>query len=220
MGMVIDIIAILIIVIAAIIAYVKGFVKTFFGFISSILAIVLACMFCNTLSVVIKDNTEIDDFIRDSIISINEANNEKNEEDEESEAKSESFADTIPNTLNDLMGLDELKQEATTTIVNKICDVAINILSWLIIYAIVRIVLMILMVVFDGIMSLPILKTVNNLAGLILGAVMGVFRVYFVLAIVYFISNIANISGLVAVINTSTLTAQLYNHNLLINLIF
>lgn len=220
MGIIIDIIAVLIIVIAAIVAYVKGFVKTFFGFVSSILAIVLACMFCGTLSTYIKDNTEIDDFIKDSIISINELNNDKVEDDENSNEKSDTLADTIPNTLNDLIGLDELKEEATTTIVNKICDIAINILSWLIIYAIVRIVLMLLMVVFDGIMSLPILKTVNNLAGLILGAIMGIFRVYFVLAIVYFISNIANISGFVEVINNSTVVAQMYNHNLLINLIF
>ena len=49
---------------------------------------------------------------------------------------------------------------------------------------------------------------------------MGIFRVYFILAIIYFVSNIANIANIVSAINTSTLVAQMYNNNLLINLIF
>lgn len=225
MGIYIDIAAALIVVVAAAVAYFKGFVKTFFGFVSTILAIALACMFCKTLATYIKDNTEIDDFIMKSIISINgESSGDTNDESkptvEDSENTSISIAESIPNTLNEMFGLDEMKEEATTNIVNKITDIAINILSWLIIYAVTRIVLLILTLIFDGIMSLPILKTINNLAGLVLGAIMGIFRVYFILAIVYFVSNIVNIAGVVNAISMSTVVSQMYNNNLLINLIF
>lgn len=225
MGIYIDIAAALIVVVAAAVAYFKGFVKTFFGFVSTILAIALACMFCKTLATYIKDNTEIDDFIMKSIVSINgESSGDTNEESEptveDSENTSISIAESIPNTLNEMFGLDEMKEEATTNIVNKITDIAINILSWLIIYAVTRIVLLILTLIFDGIMSLPILKTINNLAGLALGAIMGIFRVYFILAIVYFVSNIVNIAGVVNAISMSTVVSQMYNNNLLINLIF
>lgn len=231
MGIYIDIVAVLIVIIAATVAYFKGFVKTFFGFISTILAIALACLFCKTLATYIKENTEIDDFIMRSIISINsetsvdgeasgdDVNNEKNENSAES-TTSVSLAEYIPNTLNEMFELDKIKEDATANIVNKITDIVINILSWLIIYAVTRIVLLILTLVFDGIMSLPILKTINNLAGLALGAIMGIFRVYFILAIIYFISNIANIAGIVEAINMSMLVANMYNNNLLINLIF
>ena len=182
-------------------------------------------MFCKTLATYIKDNTEIDDFIMKSIISINgESSGDTNDESkptvEDSENTSISIAESIPNTLNEMFGLDEMKEEATTNIVNKITDIAINILSWLIIYAVTRIVLLILTLIFDGIMSLPILKTINNLAGLALGAIMGIFRVYFILAIVYFVSNIVNIAGVVNAISMSTVVSQMYNNNLLINLIF
>ena len=229
MGIYIDIIAALIIVIAAAVAYFKGFVKTFFGFISTILAIALACLFCKTLATYIKENTEVDDFIMKSIISINGGMSGDTADDIVGDTSSGdygedntslSLAESIPNTLNEMFGLDKIKEEATTNIVNKITDIVINILSWLIIYAVTRIVLLILTLVFDGIMSLPILKTINNLTGLVLGAIMGIFRVYFILAIIYFVSNIANIANIVYAINTSTLVAQMYNNNLLINLIF
>ena len=229
MGIYIDIIAVLIIVIAAAVAYFKGFVKTFFGFISTILAIALACLFCKTLDTYIKENTEVDDFIMKSIISINGGMSGDTADDivgdtisgdHGEDNTSLSLAESIPNTLNEMFGLDKIKEEATTNIVNKITDIVINILSWLIIYAVTRIVLLILTLVFDGIMSLPILKTINNLTGLVLGAIMGIFRVYFILAIIYFVSNIANIANIVSAINTSTLVAQMYNNNLLINLIF
>lgn len=229
MGIYIDIIAVLIIVIAAAVAYFKGFVKTFFGFISTILAIALACLFCKTLATYIKENTEVDDFIMKSIISINGGMSGDTADDIVGDTSSGdygedntslSLAESIPNTLNEMFGLDKIKEEATTNIVNKITDIVINILSWLIIYAVTRIVLLILTLVFDGIMSLPILKTINNLTGLVLGAIMGIFRVYFILAIIYFVSNIANIANIVSAINTSTLVAQMYNNNLLINLIF
>ena len=229
MGIYIDIIAALIIVIAAAVAYFKGFVKNFFGFISTILAIALACLFCKTLATYIKENTEVDDFIMKSIISINGGMSGDTADDIVGDTSSGdygedntslSLAESIPNTLNEMFGLDKIKEEATTNIVNKITDIVINILSWLIIYAVTRIVLLILTLVFDGIMSLPILKTINNLTGLVLGAIMGIFRVYFILAIIYFVSNIANIANIVSAINTSTLVAQMYNNNLLINLIF
>lgn len=229
MGIYIDIVAVLIIVIAAAVAYFKGFVKTFFGFISTILAIALACLFCKTLATYIKENTEVDDFIMKSIISINGGMSGDTADDivggtssgdYSEDNRSLSLAESIPNTLNEMFGLDKIKEEATTNIVNKITDIVINILSWLIIYAVTRIVLLILTLVFDGIMSLPILKTINNLTGLVLGAIMGIFRVYFILAIIYFVSNIANIVNIVSAINTSTLVAQMYNNNLLINLIF
>ena len=68
MGTIIDIVALLIVIVAAGFAYYKGFVKTFFGFVSTILAVILACVFCGTLATYIKENTGVDEFIINSII--------------------------------------------------------------------------------------------------------------------------------------------------------
>ncbi len=225
MGTIIDIVALLIVIVAAGFAYYKGFVKTFFGFVSTILAVILACVFCGTLAPYIKENTGVDEFIINSIISINgQESGDLQEADtnvvKESGDSLTNIIDSLPNTLNNMIGLDKIKEEATTNLVNKIADIAINIMSWIIIYAVVRIVLAIVTLVCDGIMSLPLLKTVNNLAGLALGAIMGLFRVYFILAVVYFISSIVNVSGIVNAIGMSTFVSQMYNNNLLIKLIF
>lgn len=225
MGTIIDIVALLIVIVAAGFAYYKGFVKTFFGFVSTILAVILACVFCGTLATYIKENTGVDEFIINSIISINgQESGDLQEADtnvvKESGDSLTNIIDSLPNTLNNMIGLDKIKEEATTNLVNKIADIAINIMSWIIIYAVVRIVLAIVTLVCDGIMSLPLLKTVNNLAGLALGAIMGLFRIYFILAVVYFISNIVNVSGIVNAIGMSTFVSQMYNNNLLIKLIF
>ena len=167
----------------------------------------------------------MDEFIINSIISINgQESGDLQEADtnvvKESGDSLTNIIDSLPNTLNNMIGLDKIKEEATTNLVNKIADIAINIMSWIIIYAVVRIVLAIVTLVCDGIMSLPLLKTVNNLAGLALGAIMGLFRIYFILAVVYFISNIVNVSGIVNAIGMSTFVSQMYNNNLLIKLIF
>lgn len=236
MGIIIDIVAVLVILICAAIAYLRGFVKTFFGFISMILAIVLACVFCKQLATSIKQNTQVDEWISENIILISASttNNEENEATEEinkgenvevsGDTKStiniSNAINNLPDTLNEAIGLHEIKKNATQTIATKITDVVISIFSWIIIYGITRIVLAIITVIFNGIMNLPLLKEINNIAGLVIGIIMGFFRIYFVLAIVYFISNIINISGLVNIIGTSTMVASMYNNNLLINLIF
>ena len=243
MGFMLDIIAIAFLIISALIAYHKGFVKTFFGFISVILAILLACCFSKPLAGYIKDSTEMDEWIVESVQSI--ASNQVEPEKEytilsgenisgeiiiENEVNSGTenslnssfidFVETLPDTVGNIVDLDDIKNQTILNISVKVSDVVINIFSWVIIYFAVRIIVAVVTVIFDGIMSIPILKSINNLAGLIIGFVVGIFRVYLTLAIIYFISNITSVTFLVDFIQTSSLVNAMYNNNLIINLIF
>lgn len=227
MGLIIDIIAVLVIIGCAAVAYYKGFVKTFFGFVSAIVALVLACILCKPLATFIKDNTELDDVIISGITSINvkeENNNIENNEEDNAEAENSNaflaFIDSLPNTITNSLNLEESKEVAMAVIAAKIADVVVIIMSWIAIYVIARAILAIVTIIFNGIMNIPVLKTVNKLAGVVIGLIMGFFRIYFVLAIVYFLSNILDISALVTQIQASGLVAHLYNNNLLIELIF
>ena len=132
----------------------------------------------------------------------------------------DSLPSTISNSLNESLNINERKDKLVSDIATKVAETVVNVLAWVIIYIAIRIVLLILMLIFDGVMQLPFLKEVNNVTGLILGALMGIFRVYLFLAIIYFISNVANISGIVDAIQSSFVVSHLYNNNLLINLIF
>lgn len=247
MTWIVDIVALVIVIICAAIAYFKGFVKTFFGFISAILALVLAFMLYKPLAAYLRDTTDIDDWVYESIVSLNgnksdknvgetEDSNEDIEEDNNSESSLEildksglsdgflgmvdSLPSTISNSLNESLNINERKDKLVSDIATKVAETVVNVLAWVIIYIAIRIILLILMLIFDGVMQLPFLKEVNNVAGLILGALMGVFRVYLILAIIYFISNVTNISGIVDAIQSSFVVSHLYNNNLLINLIF
>lgn len=243
--MIIDIIAILFILISALIAYKKGFVKTFFGFISVILAILVACCFSKPVANHLKKSTEIDEWIIESISNIGDDSKLQNnkeytilsgdnisgeiivEKEDVSEVQENIinediiiFIESLPEVVGDIVDLEEVKNQTISNLSVKISDVVISVLAWIIIYFAVRVVVAVITVIFDGIMSIPILKSINNLAGLIIGFVMGVFRIYLLLAIIYFISNVTSTAFFINIIQTSSLINAMYNSNLIINLIF
>lgn len=245
MGLVIDIIAIAFVLISSFAAYKKGFVKTFFGFISVILAVLVACCFSKPVANHLKASTEIDEWIIASITNIGESSEKLNEKEytilsgdnisgeivienenpldnQENVFNGEivTFIENLPEAVGNVVDLDEMKTQTISNISIKIADVVISILAWIIIYFAVRIIVAVIAVIFDGIMSIPILKSINNLAGLIIGFIMGIFRIYLLLAIIYFISNVANTMLFINIIQTSSLINAMYNNNLIINLIF
>lgn len=248
MNWLIDGIAIIIIMIAAFSAYRKGFVRTFFGLITVILAIVLASIFHKNLAAYIKDTTDLDEWINSVIVEttgnisedVNKTSKRENTDtgsifdmaqyasdsnlydtiDVSALIPEEGFLNSLPDVLSEKMGLDEAKQNAGLNITTKISDAAINVLSWFIIYLVAQIILNIVVAILDGIMSLPLLREINNIAGLGIGILIGVFRIYIILAVIYFIATVVNISPVMNVLNNSTLVAAMYNNNLLLKLIF
>ncbi len=247
MNWIIDGIAIVIILIAAFSAYRKGFVRTFFGLITVILAIVLASMFHKNLAAYIKDTTDLDEWINsviaDSTANISQDVNQNNENSASTSSifdmaqyasesnlysavdvsgliPEEGFFNSLPDVLSEKIGLEDFKQNAAQNITLKISDAAINVLSWFIIYLVAQIILNIVVAILDGIMSLPLLREINNIAGLGIGILIGVFRIYIILAVIYFISTVVNLSPVMNVLNNSTLVSAMYNNNLLLKLIF
>ena len=247
MNWIIDGIAILIILIAAFSAYKKGFVRTFFGLVTVILAIVLASMFHKTLAAYIKDTTDLDEWINsvivDSTANISADVNKTNPNttntgslldmaqyasesnlygsiDVSGLIPEEGYFNSLPDVLSEKIGLNDFKQNAAQNITAGISDAAINVLSWFIIYVVAQIILNIIVAILDGIMSLPLLREINNIAGLGIGILIGVFRIYIILAVVYFISTVVNISPVMNVLNNSMLVSSMYNNNLLLKLIF
>ncbi len=227
MGILIDLIAIAFLVVSALVAYYRGFVKTFFGFVSVILAILFACCFSKSLAMHIKETSEMDEWIIKSITKIGNQGEGVIESGEDVDSVEDlknndfiGFINDLPESVSDVLDIEESKNIALLNIATKISDVVINIFSWIIIYFIVRVIVAVITVIFDGIMSIPILKSINNLAGLVIGIFVGIFRIYLFLAIIYFISNITNVLIFVNVIQTSGIINAMYNNNLIINLIF
>ncbi len=222
----IDLIGIIIVLVCALISFKKGFVRTFFGFISTFLALILAFLLCNVGEDFIKNNSQMDEWLNESLT--NSLNYEKNEENEEIEENTSEEDNTLsemfknlPQNIKSIVGLEEYKEETKATIVKSSTEIILKIFSWIIIYLLVKIILMILCVVFNGIMSIPLLKQVNNLAGLALGIILGLFRIYVILAFISFlVTFIPSIEPLVDIIKSSLLIRVMYENNILISLIF
>ena len=235
---IIELLGIIVVAICAIIAFKKGFVKTFFGFISTFLAIILAFVFCNLGVSIIKDNTGIDEWLEEALItSLNakyeESNLENSEEiledveviEDDTSASDENNVltqalENLPQNIKDVVGLEEQKEVAKKTIIENSIEIILKILSWIIIYLVVRIVLMIICFVFNGIMNIPFLKQINNLAGLFLGIILGLFRIYVALTFISFLVSVTPLESLVNLIKDSMIISVMYENNILISLIF
>lgn len=221
----IDLIGILIVLICAFFAYKRGFVKTFFGFISTFVAIALAFALCNTGVQVIKDNTGIDEWLESTLTTALKSSSE--EEIKSGEVKQDIEENNMENALKDLpeniknfVGLEEYKENAKNTVIENSKEIILKILSWVVIYLSVRIILFIICLVCNGIMSIPFLKQINNLTGLVLGLILGLFRIYVILAIISFIITIVPITPVVDAIKASLIIGFMYENNLLVSLIF
>ena len=230
----IDLIGILIVLICAFFAYKRGFVKTFFGFISTFVAIALLSYLyqnsnsdalCDAGVQAIKDNTGIDEWLESTLTTALKSSSE--EEIKSGEVKQDIEENNMENALKDLpeniknfVGLEEYKENAKNTVIENSKEIILKILSWVVIYLSVRIILFIICLVCNGIMSIPFLKQINNLTGLVLGLILGLFRIYVILAIISFIITIVPITPVVDAIKASLIIGFMYENNLLVSLIF
>lgn len=225
---VVDLIGILLVTIGAFVAFKRGFVRTFFGFVSTFLAIILAFMFCNPVANIIINQTQIDEWV-ESKVQITLGVEKKEETEKNTETKQEETENTnviskflkdLPNTVQNAVSMEEYKTNTKNALAEKAVGVIIKILAWMIVYLTVRIILAVLCLIFDGIMSIPFLKQINNLAGLALGIILGLFRIYVILAFISFLVSIVPITPVVESINSSLIISAMYQNNLVLKLIF
>lgn len=227
---IIDIVGIIIVLISAIIALKKGFVKTFFDFTASFVALILAFALCNVGVVIIKDNTTIDEWLTNTItesLKTPDTNNvgvahqgdpQKNEINQNNNPITETL-ENLPQNIKDIVGMEDQKEAAKEVIIENSVEIIIKILSWVLIYVLVRLILMVLCFVFNGIMSLPFLKQINNLTGLLLGTILGLFRIYVVLAFISFLTSVVTMDAFIALIKNSLIISIMYENNILLGLI-
>lgn len=230
---IVDLIVLLIIALAALLGYKRGFVKTSFRMLSFIIAIVLSLLLYKPVATYIKENTNVSEWIvqaianNDSDQSLNEneeiITDEMPEEKENvinSTEKIENTLANLPQNIKEYIGVNETINQAKDQIALKIADTIINVMSLVCVYLIVKILLMIVCFILDGIMQIPLLKQINEVLGLILGLILGIIQVYTILAIITFLSSFIQMPELIAYIKSSLITSVLFEYNLIIALIF
>ena len=233
---IIDLIVILVIMLSVFFGYKKGFIRTVVSLLSFFIAIGMALLFYKPFAVILTENTTIDDWIIENIISKEDLNesiqdiaNEENSENivgsgkEENAEGLETFLEMIeilPNTITNNVDIEEIKNNTREEIAYKISELIMNLLSLIAIYIVVKITLIVAMFVLDGIMKFPVLKQLNEICGMTIGAVLGFTQIYIAFAAITFISSICDISNVISAIKVSAFARILFENNLIINLLF
>ncbi len=196
----------------------QGFVKASSAILSIILTIVLMFAFQDSISSYLE-NSQFGEDINKKITQALTKQNEDTEikvNDEENEfglplffsSVAKDTENKIESVKNDLI---EQAAESTTASV-------INILSIVILYISIRILLFFGLKILNMIFKLPLLKSVNKLAGAAIGFVNALFIVYIICAgLIWFVPN--NSSQLVKdTIADTYITQYFYNNNKLLEL--
>lgn len=210
MGIIIDVVLVAILVLNIIVGYRKGLVNVVFNICAFLLAIVITVIFYKPVSNMIMDNTQIDEKIRDMIINTNQGGPEIQENNERTDLQ-QYIDNMIENTA------EEAKTEALDVVANIMASRGIEILTGILLFIAIRIVLVILKFILEGIAEIPIIKQFNEVGGLLYGVIKGVIIIFLLLTLLFFVVSI-NGNGIISeAIQDSHITKFLYENNIIVN---
>ena len=210
MGILMDLIIIAILVLSIILGYKKGLINVVFNIFAFFIALIATIILYRPVANIIINNTEIDDKIKSAII--NNTTEEKQSEESSSNTGMQKYIeDAIKNTA------DEAKSQVIETVANTVSIRAVEILTSIILFIVIRAVLIVLKVFTQAIANLPLIKQFNELGGVVYGMAKGLIIVYIILTIMYFVVSLNGKGNIAEAINNSYITKILYNNNIIVN---
>lgn len=212
MSVIIDLIIVAVIAICIIIGYVRGLTGCLIKILSFVLSLVIAFVLFIPVSNFVIENTQIDESLEKSIREMLISDNKSSEEE-------------IPTAMSDYINkraeeiVDNAKEEVVNATARDISQTIVKAGTWIALFIVARIALIFLKLITSLISKLPVIKQCDKLGGIIYGVLEGLLITYFALAVISFITPITN-KNLSENINKSYLGSQMYNHNLLLKIIF
>ncbi len=110
-------------------------------------------------------------------------------------------------------------QNAAEGVSGAIAGLLVNIIAFVIILFLSRVIIRIVTSMFNIFTKLPIIKQFNRFGGAVLGGVMGVLVLYIASAVLLLISPIAPDSRIASEIETSVFASEIYENNIILHLI-
>lgn len=214
MSIIVDLVIIAIIALCIIIGYIKGLTGSLIKILSFVLSLVVAFVLFVPVSSFIINNTEIDENLEKSIREIVIKQEENKETKEE-----------MPTAITDYINqkVEEASEQAKEAIVDSTAkEVTIMIIkagTWIALFIIARILFILLKFVTALIAKLPVIKQCDKLGGIIYGLLEGLIITYVALAIISFVTPMTK-GALSESINKSYIGSFMYQHNILLNIIF
>ena len=212
MSIIIDVVIAVFIIACIIVGYLKGLTGCLIRIISFVLSIIIAFVLFVPISNLVIDNTQFDERIEYSIKDMVAGNKD-------------STATEMPETINEYIEKEVKKvgNEAKNTVVERVShEVALTIVragTWVGLFVAAKILLICLEFITSLISKLPVIHQFDKAGGVIYGTIEGLIITYSILAIISFITPMTK-GNLAKSINESYLGKQMYNNNLLIDIVF
>lgn len=219
-----DVLVVAIIGFNAIVAYNRGFIITVFRFTNLILAIILTRMIYPTVSEFIMMYTKFYEFLMGNIKealnleNLNISLNINQEIQKINELELPHFIEQALLENNNYEAYNILGVEGFGDyIAGYLATISINIIAMILVFIAVSILLRLIINVFDLIAKLPLLNSINKLAGLAVGLAFGLIIVWIGDIIITLFYTSASFEGLVNTLESSGIALWLYQNNLLAN---
>ncbi len=210
-----------------VLGYARGFLKTIFSMLQMVLAIALVFMINPTVKDLLRDNTELYDQARSSIVSAIES-----QLAEGGLAAAPEMEETLIGQLVSSEFVQGLLKDNNTPemyealgvssfadyVASYMADLIITALGFVVSFVVVLIGLQIVSLVFDLVGMLPVLGGVNRLAGALLGAVQGLLVLWVLFLLLTAFSDTQFGAEALQTINNNGILSLLYNNNLLLRL--
>ena len=219
MSIFVDIGIVVIVALSTFLGYKKGLIGVAFKIISFLIAIILAFVLCKPVSSYIMQQTIIDDKIEETI-----ENALSNKQVESPQEQSNTMG--IPEVITDYIQKEitnatvQAQNQVATVVAQNVTVTAINAISFIAIFIILKIVLLVLKLFSEQLANFPIIKQFNKLGGIIYGVLRGLFIIYLLLGNVSFMAPMLVENRILVTITNSYLGNAFYQHNLLLKLLF
>ena len=213
MGIILDIIIVGIIAINIYLCYKKGLVNLAVGLIAVVAAIILSVILYKPVTNLVMEKTQFDESIENMII-------EKFSVDvpEGTEVRYTGILSYLETEMGN--AINQTQNEIVYQTAGAMSEKVINLIVFIGIFIVVRVILFVLTFVADAITSLPILKQLDDIGGIVYGLIKSLLIIYAILAVVNLIVTITASVTISDLISSSYITKFFYDNNLLLNIFF
>ena len=213
MGIIFDVIIVAIIALNVYVCYKKGLVNLAVGLIAVVAAIILSVIFYKPVSNLIMEKTDFDESIENVII--------ENFAPEGAEGAQVRYVGIL-SLLETEVGnaINQTKNEVVYETAGAMSEKVINLIVFIVIFTSVRVILFALTFVADAITSLPILKQLDDVGGVLYGLLKALLIIYVVLAVVSLVVGFTANTTISEAISNSFITKFFYDNNIILKMIF
>lgn len=205
--------------------YKKGLFKTLFSILAIIIAVAITTFISPYIAAQVNNNVAVTQKVRKQVVGIIDLAS-KNQNDEEQEKFIENmpvpkYAKDYLKRNNNLQVYQERKINSFNEyVVDGLVRMVINLITFVVLYLIIRIGLVVVSIMGNIITNLPIIEQFDGMGGTLLGAVQGIMEIWILFLIIAFMSNTDIGISAMQCIETNGILETLYNNNIIMEIMY